>query len=303
MYNLITILGPTASGKTKLAVHFAAKHEAEIVSADSRQVYRQLNIGSGKDLSEYYIFDQAIPYHLIDIHHVSYEYNLFDFQQDAYAAFREIWNRNHLPVLCGGTGMYLQAVLKHYDLRPVPEDQQFRITLKSKSDDELIRLLQNYKNLHNKTDIEDRDRLIRALEIAKHQQENPVNQSPELHSVVFGVFFERQELKKRITSRLKERFKSGMIEEVQNLLKDGVEPERLESLGLEYRFITHFLQGKIKSYNDLYQKLNAAIHAFAKRQMTWFRKMEKDGVNIHWLDGNMALAEKLSVMEKRLRDQ
>lgn len=302
MYNLITILGPTASGKTSLAVNLAISYNAEIISADSRQVYQLLDIGSGKDLSEYSTGEQSVPYHLIDIHPVTYEYNLFDFQQDAYAAIENIWFRKRLPILCGGTGMYLQSVLQHYDLRPVPEDKDFRRSLDNNSEEELISLLKEYKSLHNKTDIEDRKRLTRALEIARYQDENPAPQPLAISPVVFGIHFERQELKNRITSRLKQRFESGMIDEVDNLLKSGTDPEKLILLGLEYRLITQYLQGEIKSYNDLFQKLNSAIHAFAKRQMTWFRKMEKDGTIIHWIDGLMPTSEKISFIRHVLRN-
>lgn len=296
LFNLVTILGPTASGKTNLAVNFAARHHGEIISADSRQVYLQLDIGSGKDLTEYRIGNQFIPYHLIDIHPVSYEYNLFEFQQDAYRAIKAIWNRRNLPVLCGGTGMYLQSVVQNYDLRTVPADPVYRQSLALKSDQELIQLLQSIKQLHNKTDTEKRERLIRALEIARFQQENPIPDPPAINTVVFGIHFNRQELKRRITDRLQARIDQGMIEEVEDLLKQGTDPERLNLLGLEYKLITQYLQGQIKNYNDFFQKLNASIHAFAKRQMTWFRKMEKDGIVIHWLDGNDTLPDKLKKM-------
>jgi len=283
-------------------VNLAISYNAEIISADSRQVYQLLDIGSGKDLSEYSTGEQSVPYHLIDIHPVTYEYNLFDFQQDAYAAIENIWFRKRLPILCGGTGMYLQSVLQHYDLRPVPEDKDFRRSLDNNSEEELISLLKEYKSLHNKTDIEDRKRLTRALEIARYQDENPAPQPLAISPVVFGIHFERQELKNRITSRLKQRFESGMIDEVDNLLKSGTDPEKLILLGLEYRLITQYLQGEIKSYNDLFQKLNSAIHAFAKRQMTWFRKMEKDGTIIHWIDGLMPTSEKISFIRHVLRN-
>lgn len=283
-------------------MNLAISYNAEIISADSRQVYQLLDIGSGKDLSEYSTGEQSVPYHLIDIHPVTYEYNLFDFQQDAYAAIENIWFRKRLPILCGGTGMYLQSVLQHYDLRPVPEDKDFRRSLDNNSEEELISLLKEYKSLHNKTDIEDRKRLTRALEIARYQDENPAPQPLAISPVVFGIHFERQELKNRITSRLKQRFESGMIDEVDNLLKSGTDPEKLILLGLEYRLITQYLQGEIKSYNDLFQKLNSAIHAFAKRQMTWFRKMEKDGTIIHWIDGLMPTSEKISFIRHVLRN-
>lgn len=297
MSDLITILGPTASGKTTLAVRFAALHDGEIISADSRQVYTQLDIGSGKDLSEYKLKDKDVPYHLIDIHPVSYEYNLFDYQRDAYQAMQEIWAKNHLPVLCGGTGMYLQAVLQNYDLRAVPQDTKFRESLADKGNDELVQLLSKAKKLHNKTDTEVRNRLLRALEIAKFQKDNPPLATPDFKSLIFGIYFPREELKRRIKQRLSVRFQQGMIAEVENLLQNGTDPEKLNLLGLEYRLITQYLQGEIKNHNDLFQKLYAAINSFAKRQMTWFRKMEKEGIEIHWLEGIMPLEQKISVMQ------
>lgn len=300
MYNLITILGPTASGKTILAVKIAEKQTGEIISADSRQVYLGLDIGSGKDLLEYQTPTGAIPYHLIDIKPVSYEYNLFEFQQDAYKIIQAIWSRQNLPIVCGGTGMYLQALLQHYDLRPVPESKIFRKTLENLSTEKLIEMLSQYISLHNQTDTEDRDRLVRALEIAKYKAENKLDEHPALSPLIIGLHFPRDLLKERITQRLNTRLDQGMISEVENLLQSGVSAERLKMLGLEYRFITQYLQSEIKRYNDFYQKLNSAIHQFAKRQMTWFRKMEKDGIIIHWIDGELPLSKKLDQLNHLL---
>jgi len=298
LYNLITILGPTASGKTKLAVKVAEKQNGEIISADSRQVYRGLDIGSGKDLSEYHTASGAIPYHLIDIKPVTHEYNLFEFQQDAYQIIKNIWSHQNMPIVCGGTGMYLQALLQHYDLRPVPQNNVFRKAIANFSGHQLTEMLSSYTSLHNQTDTEDRARLIRALEIAKYKADNKLPEHPAIFPVIIGLYFPQDLLRDRITERLQFRLKEGMVDEVKNLLQAGVSAQRLKLLGLEYKFVTQYLLGEIKRYNDFYQKLNSAIHQFSKRQMTWFRKMEKDGININWIEGELPLSEKL----KQLND-
>lgn len=281
--NLLVILGPTASGKTRLGVEAARALNGEIVSADSRQVYRGLDIGSGKDLAEY----QEIPYHLIDIVEPGYEFSLFDFVRCFGEAFAAIRRRNRLPVLVGGTGLYLDALLRGYRLVEVPENPALRRQLADASLTELQdRLQQLRQDLHNSTDLTDRERVIRAIEIAEGEsrpEAEPI-QLPQLSARVYGTRWPREVLRQRITARLKARLQEGLIEEVAALHEQGVSWQTLEFYGLEYRFVAQFLQDRL-SRNDLFQKLNSAIHQFAKRQETWFRRMQKQGVDIHWLDG------------------
>ncbi len=281
--NLIVILGATAGGKTGLAVQLARRLGTEIISADSRQVYRGMDLGTGKDLQEY----GEVPYHLIDIAEPGTEYNVFSFQRDCFAAIEAIWSRHRLPILCGGTGMYLDAVLRGYRLVEVPENPQLREQLKSVSDVQLReRLLKLKPEQHNVTDQEDRERLLRAIEIAAGEQEAAAELPPlpELRPLVFGLKWPREMLRERIALRLQQRLDEGMIAEVQRLYDAGVPWEKLEFYGLEYRLIAQQLQGKL-SRNDMVQKLRSAIGQFAKRQETFFRRMEKKGVAIHWLDG------------------
>lgn len=282
-YNLIVILGATAGGKTSLAVKAARKYGAEIVSADSRQVYRGMDLGTGKDLEEY----DDIPYHLIDIAEPGSEYNVFQFQRDCFNAAEDIWTRKKLPLICGGTGMYLDAVLRGYRLVEVPENSALREELFSLSDVEIRnRLLELKPEQHNRTDVEQRERIIRALEIAIGEQtaEKDLRPLPVIKPVVFGLKWPREILRKRIALRLQQRFDLGMIDEVQQLHDSGVAWDKLEFYGLEYRLIAQFLQGKLRR-NDMVQKLRSAIGQFAKRQETFFRRMEKQGIDIHWLDG------------------
>lgn len=278
-YNLLVILGATASGKTRLAVKIAEETGAEIISADSRQVYRGLDLGTGKDLHEY----GQIPYHLIDIVPPGYEFNLFQFQRRFLDCFQEITGRGRFPILVGGSGMYLDCVLKGYRLSEVPENAELRQALVRLSLDELrARLLRASPNLHNTTDLLERDRLERAIEIAEHAgEEEPW---PEIAPLVVGIRWERAKLRERITARLRQRLQSGMIEEVERLHAEGVSWEQLEFYGLEYRYLARHLKGEL-SRNDLFQKLNSAIHEFAKKQENWFRKMESRGTKIHWLEG------------------
>lgn len=281
-FNLLTILGPTASGKTCLAVALAQELSGEIISADSRQVFRQMDIGSGKDLHEY----GEVPYHLIDIIDPGQEFSVFAFQRLFVQAFEEISARGKLPVLCGGTGLYLDAALRGYRMVEVPENSSLRAELAQKSDQELIvLLLQLVPNQHNNSDLTDRNRTIRAIEIASFEsQAREEEPFPAVQPLIIGIQWERTLLRQRITKRLRQRLETGLLEEVQNLHASGIPWERLEYYGLEYRFVAAFLQGKMNR-NDLFQKLNAAIHDFAKRQETWFRRMERNGVVINWVDG------------------
>lgn len=281
-FNLLTILGPTASGKTRLAVALAQELAGEIISADSRQVFRQMDIGSGKDLHEY----GEIPYHLIDIIDPGAEFSVFAFQRLFIQAFEEISSRGKLPVLCGGTGLYLDAALRGYRMVEVPENVSLRAELAQKSDEELIvQLRQLVPNQHNNSDLTDRNRTIRAIEIASFEsQAGEEEPFPVIRPLIIGIQWDRTQLRQRITKRLRQRLETGLLEEVQNLHASGIPWERLEYYGLEYRFVATFLQGKINR-NDLFQKLNAAIHDFAKRQETWFRRMERNGVVINWVNG------------------
>ena len=297
--NLIVILGPTASGKTHLAAKLAYDLHGEIISADSRQVYKNMDIGTGKDLNQYIINDRRIPYHLIDIMDPESEFNLFEFQNRFYKIFSDLSEKKILPVLVGGTGLYLEAVLRGYDMPHAPEDQELRKELNRKSKDELQKMLLALKpHLHNKTDLEDSERLIRAIEIerARSIKDQDQGEKPSIDAVVFGIRWERSTLRQRITVRLKERLECGMIEEVMNLHDTGLTWTKLESFGLEYRFISQYLQRKI-SFDEMTNKLNAAIHQFAKRQETWFRRMEKKGIVINWLQSNDYSLLKESVMK------
>ncbi|MBN2215633.1 MAG: tRNA (adenosine(37)-N6)-dimethylallyltransferase MiaA [Bacteroidales bacterium] len=293
-YDLITILGPTACGKTHFAACLAAETEGEIISADSRQVYKRMDLGTGKDYDDYIVNGQTIPCHLIDIREPGEKYNVFEYQKDFLAAYNDIKIRGNLPVLCGGTGMYIDAVTRGYKLLPVPPDLLLRKKLESKSLNELTLILQQYKKLHNKTDIDTKKRAIRAIEIEEYYLHHPgKNKSfPEFTNIYIGVKHEREIIRQRITERLYARLKSGMIEEVEALLSEGLKPEDLVYYGLEYKYITLYLIQKIE-YDEMVRKLNIAIHQFAKRQMTWFRKMEKEGAVIHWLKENIPFKEKL----------
>ena len=282
-YNLLVILGPTASGKTRVAVQVARARGGEILSADSRQVYRGMDIGTGKDLEEY----GSIPYHLIDIVEPGYEFNVFEFRRRFGEAFREIRSRGHLPLLVGGTGMYLDSILGGYSLIEVPENLVLRKELAASSTADLAaRLQQVTPRLHNTTDLLDRHRLIRAIEIAEFERAaRDISPLPELSPLVFGIKWAREVLRLRITQRLKERLRHGLIEEVDRLHENGVSWETLEFYGLEYRFVARFLRGALNK-NDMFQKLNSAIHQLAKRQETWFRRMERRGISIHWVEGD-----------------
>lgn len=294
-YNLIVVLGPTASGKTKLAVQLAGTLNGEIISADSRQVYRGMDIGTGKDLEEY----GDTPYHLIDIAEPGTEFNVFEFQRRFADVFEAIVKRGKLPVLAGGTGMYLDAVLMGYRMAEVPENRPLRAGLEGRSLEYLAcRLKEANPRLHNTTDLLDRNRLIRAIEIAEYEGLNTMPALPVIKPVVFGIRWDRDLLRRRITGRLKDRLENGMIEEVARLHGNGVPFETLELYGLEYRFVARYLKGELNR-NDMFQKLNSAIHDFAKRQETWFRRMERNGIRINWVEGaGNPLAEALEVLKE-----
>jgi len=294
MTDLITVLGHTAGGKTAFAAHLAHRLDGEIISADSRQVYRGMDIGTGKDYGDYLVNGQRIPVHLIDILDAGYEYNVYLFKRDFITVYTDISERGKMPVLCGGTGLYIESVLRNYRLMDVPPDTGLRKALENKSREELVAMLKLYGPLHNITDTVNRKRLVRAIEIARYQSVRPPEEAGEreLHPLVLGIRFDRGVRRERITRRLKERMKEGMVEEVEGLLKSGVTADRLDYYGLEYRYISRYILKEL-SYEDMFRALNTAIHQFAKRQMTYFRGMERRGTVIHWLDGHLSMEEKI----------
>ena len=299
MKKMITILGPTASGKTPVAAHLAASIGGEIISADSRQVYRRMDIGTGKDLADYTVSSLKIPYHLIDIREPGTKYNLFEYQQDFFDAYQDIQSRGAVPILCGGTGLYIEAVLKGYHLSPVPQNQELRDSLEGKSLAELTQMLTELKartgsNMHNKTDVDSCQRAIRAIEIETYNIENPTprRELPPVDSVIIGINIDRELRREKITRRLKARLEEGMIDEVKALLDEGIPAEDLIYYGLEYKFVTEYITGKT-SYDEMYSRLEIAIHQFAKRQMTWFRGMERRGFKINWIDATLPMEEKI----------
>lgn len=290
MQKMITILGPTASGKTSLAAALAARIDAEIISADSRQVYRGMTIGTGKDLDDYRQGDRLIPYHLIDICEPGTKYNLFQYQQDFHLIYNNIVARGVRPILCGGTGLYIESVLKGYALSPVPQNQALRDELADKSLAELTEMLEDLKRrnhsvMHNRTDVDTAQRAIRAIEIETYNLEHPTDNRtlPPIDSVIIGVDINREERRRKITQRLMQRLEEGMVDEIRQLLDRGIAPENLIYYGLEYKFVTEYVIGKT-SYEEMFRQLEIAIHQFAKRQMTWFRGMESRGFTIHWID-------------------
>ena len=296
---MITILGPTASGKTDLAAHLAARLGAEIISADSRQVYRGMDIGTGKDLADYTVEGHTVPYHLIDICEPGTKYNLFRYQQDFLDCYEDIRNRVVLPILCGGTGLYIEAVLKGYSLSPVPQNPGLRKALEDKSLEELTAMLvelkaKNHSVMHNKTDVDSCQRAIRAIEIETYNLTKPTEerQCPPIDSLIIGVDIDREARRRKITSRLKARLEEGMIAEIAGLLKRGIPAEDLIYYGLEYKFVTEHLLGKL-SYDEMFRQLEIAIHQFAKRQMTWFRGMERRGFTIHWVNAAQKMEDKV----------
>ena len=301
---MITILGPTASGKTDLATHLAARLNAEIISADSRQVYRGMDIGTGKDLADYVVDGHVIPYHLIDICESGTKYNLFRYQQDFLDCYEDIRSRGALPILCGGTGLYIEAVLKGYSLSPVPQNPALRTELEGKNLDELTNILvdlkrRNHSVMHNKTDVDSCQRAIRAIEIETYNLTKPTEerQCPPIDSLIIGVDIDREERRRKIMKRLKERLKAGMIDEVDGLLKRGIPADDLIYYGLEYKFVTEYIIGKL-TYEEMFQQLEIAIHQFAKRQMTWFRGMERRGFTIHWVNAARKMEDKVEEILK-----
>ena len=302
MFDLITILGPTASGKTSLAVALAADLNTEIISADSRQIYKRMDIGTGKDLEEYKYEDKEIQYHLIDICEPGYKYNLYEYQRDFNVVFQDLRTREKFPILCGGTGLYIETVLKGYSMPQVPENKELREKLKDKTLTELTSILKTYKTLHNTTDVDSCKRAVRAIEIAEFYR----NQQPEerknkpLNSFIVGVDIEREARRRKISERLQMRLNSGMVDEVRALLKEGISPDDLIYYGPEYKYLTEYLIGRL-SYVEMVSKLEIAIHQFAKRQMTWFRGMERRGFSIFWLDAFLPLDEKIMKIKEQLK--
>ena len=305
MQKMITILGPTASGKTPVAVRLAAEIGGEIISADSRQVYRRMDIGTGKDLGDYVVRSQEsgvsrqIPYHLIDIREPGTKYNLFEYQQDFFDAYEDIRSRGAVPILCGGTGLYIEAVLKGYHLSPVPQNQELRDSLEGKSLEELTQMLTDLKaktgsNMHNTTDVDSCQRAIRAIEIETYNLEHPMpkRELPPVDSIIIGIDIDREVRREKITRRLKARLDNGMVEEVRALLDEGIPADDLIYYGLEYKFVTEYLLGRI-TYDEMFTRLEIAIHQFAKRQMTWFRGMERRGFKIHWINATLPMEEKI----------
>lgn len=303
-YDLITILGPTASGKTDLAAHLAYDLQTEIISADSRQVYRGMDLGTGKDLEDYVVKGKQIPYHLIDICDAGFKYNLFMYQQDFLNVYQDMVGRNLLPILCGGTGLYIESVLKGYRMIPVPENPELRASLEGKPLDELARILSGYKTLHNTTDVDTPKRAIRAIEIGEYYRTHPVQERefPEIHPLIIGVNIDRELRREKITNRLKQRLDQGMLDEIRGLLDSGVHPDDLIYYGLEYKYLTLYVIGKL-SYEEMFSQLEIAIHQFAKRQMTWFRGMERRGFLIHWIEAALPMEEKVARIKELLNQE
>ena len=312
MQKMITILGPTASGKTPLAAALAYEIGGEIISADSRQVYRRMDIGTGKDLADYTITNNrepiAVPYHLIDIVEPGTKYNLFQYQQDFFDAYNNIIGRRVTPILCGGTGLYIEAVLKGYQLSPVAQNPELRQRLEGKSLEELTKMLvelkaKNGSTMHNKTDVDSCQRAIRAIEIEEYNLHTPTpkRELPPIDSLIIGVNIDREARREKITRRLKTRLEEGMIDEVRGLLDEGIPAEDLIYYGLEYKFVTEYITGQL-TYDEMFKRLEIAIHQFAKRQMTWFRGMERRGFTIHWIDALQPMEEKVSQIRKLMEE-
>lgn len=306
MIPMITILGPTASGKTDIAAHLAAELSAEIISADSRQVYRRMDIGTGKDLADYVVDGKRVPYHLIDIVEPGTKYNLFEYQRDFLEAYNDIRSRGKNVILCGGTGLYIESVLKGYRLIPVPENKELRHKLEGKSLLELTSILERLKaennsNMHNSTDVDTSKRAIRAIEIEMAYKEAHIEERtfPKIDNVIIGVGIDRDLRRMKITRRLDQRLQDGMVDEVKSLLDSGIPADDLIYYGLEYKFVTEYILGK-STFEEMHRSLEIAIHQFAKRQMTWFRGMERRGFTIHWIDASDSMEEKINEIKKVL---
>ena len=296
--DLIAIIGPTASGKTPFAAALAHRLHTEIISADSRQVYRGMDLGTGKDLADYTVEGEAIPYHLIDIADPGYKYNVFEYQRDFLSVYTDLRSRGLLPIVCGGTGMYVESVLRGYRLLPVPENPALRQQLEGYSLQELTQRLSRYKTLHNTTDVDTPKRAIRAIEIEEYYAHTPVAERsfPQLQSLIIGLQIDRELRREKITRRLKQRLDEGMMDEVRQLLSQGIAPDDLIYYGLEYKYLTLHAIGQL-SYDEMFTQLETAIHQFAKRQMTWFRGMERRGLTIHWIEATLPMEEKLRQAE------
>lgn len=301
-YDLITIVGPTASGKTSFACRLAYSLDTEIISGDSRQVYKGMDIGTGKDIAEYSVEGTPVGYHLIDIKEAGYKYNIYEYQHDFHTTYTQIKGKNKLPVLCGGSGLYIESVLKGYNLINVPENKKLRKQMEGKSLEELSSILTTYKHLHNTTDIDTAQRAIRAIEIEEYKKESEAehNEFAPLKSLTLGVDVDREIRRKRISKRLHARLNEGMIEEVQTLLDKGIVPEDLIYYGLEYKYVTLYLQKEL-TYAEMFSQLEIAIHQFAKRQMTWFRGMERRGLHIHWINGMLSDKDKVEEVLQMLQ--
>lgn len=293
MHDIVVITGPTATGKTRLAALVADRIGGEVISADSRQVYRGMDIGTGKDLSDYSVDDRRVPVHLVDIIDAGYRYNVYEYQRDFLKVFEEMTGRGAFPVVCGGSGMYVDSIVSGYRLIQVPVNAQLRALLAGRSLEELTEILLRYKSLHNKTDVDTVKRAVRAIEIADYYTHHPVDESPfpVRNPLVTAVFVDRETRRQRISDRLRMRLEEGMVEEVQRLLAAGVHPDDLIYYGLEYKYVTLYLMDQM-SFGEMTRRLEVEIHRFAKRQMTWFRGMERRGIAIHWIDGSMSDEEK-----------
>lgn len=302
--DLLVITGPTATGKTALAAAVCVAAGGEVISADSRQVYRGMDIGTGKDYDDYISAGVSIPYHLIDIADPGYKYNVFEYQRDFLKVYNDIRQRKKFPVLCGGTGLYIDAVISGYRMIEVPPDDGLRLTLEKKSMEELKAILESYRDFHNVTDFDSKKRLIRAIEIEHHSGSKPDGDTgfPKIEPVIVGISIDRELRRNRITERLNNRLENGMIDEVRSLLKSGIEPESLIYYGLEYKYITLYLTGSLE-YRTMVSELEIAIHQFAKRQMTWFRGMERKGTKINWIDGTLPMDQKVELILKLLKKE
>jgi len=294
IYDLLLVTGPTASGKTAVAAAIASRVDGEVISADSRQVYRGMNLGTGKDYADYQVDGVMVPCHLLDIADPGYKYNVFEYQRDFKKVYSDMKKRKKFPVVCGGSGMYADSIITGYKMYEVPPDSGLRIELEKKSMEELKEILATFKNLHNTTDIDTRKRVIRAIEIEHSStiSRKQGSEFPKIRPLLIGILYNRDIRRSRISERLKQRLHSGMVDEVKHLIDEGIKTETLIYYGLEYKFITLYLTGKL-SYEEMTRDLEIAIHQFAKRQMTWFRGMERKGIKINWIDGELPVKEKV----------